>query len=331
MTSRLVLLLFVFVLSTGWTIRDLGTLPGCTGSFAAGLNDSGVIVGAATGCGGAQKAVVFEPGPVTPIPVGSAFPGSVANDVNESGFIVGQAEGRAFTYPLGGAVTVFGAGTGMYAVDDAMNAAGFRFVTADIQAADVWVGGVTPYYLGHLGSGASSTARDIENVPVVVGWSEHDQARRGLNHAFLWEDGTMSDLGTLGGSFSGADAVAVSKWPDPSYATMFIAGSAQVPGGDHHAFLWTAGVMSDLGTLPGHDYSRALGVNRSGIAVGISRSPAFEQRAVMWESGTIIDLNTLVDPKEGWILNSAFAINEAGQIVGSGIHFGELRAFVMTP
>jgi probable HAF family extracellular repeat protein len=251
--------------------------------------------------------------------------------VNEDNFIVGQTEGRAFTWELGGAVTVFGPGTGMYAVSDDRHAAGFRFVTSDITAADVWVGGTLPYYLGHLGSGASSAARDIENFPVVVGWSEYDQARRGLTHAFLWEDGTMHDLGTLGGSVSGADGVAVSKWPDKSYSTMYIVGYAETAGGDHHAFLWNDGYMIDLGTLPTHDYSRALAVNRSGVAVGLSRGGFFDQRAVMWVGGSIIDLNTLIDPKEGWVLGAALAINEAGQIVGGGTLHGVPRAFVLTP
>lgn len=205
------------------------------------------------------------------------------------------------------------------------------WTSSSTTAADLWLGGTTPYYLGHLGSGISSTAADIEDVPVVVGWSDYDQARPGYHHAFLWEHDKMRDLGTLGGEMSKADGVAVTTWPDPSYATMYIVGDAETAAFESHAFLWNAGTMVDLGVLPGHNESRALAVNRAGVAVGISRNGVVEQRAVMWAGGAMIDLNTLIDPKSGWFLNAASDINEAGHIVGSGLYWGQPRAFVMKP
>lgn len=328
MTARLLLVLSVLLLSTGWTIRDLSTVPGCGGSFATAINNSGMIVGAVTNCGGSvQRAAVFEPGPITVISPTT----SVANDVNESGFVVGQAGSSAFTYQFGFTPTLF-ASAGMYAVDEWQNAAGFRWTSISSSAGDVWVGGTTPYYLGHLGSGESSSAYDIEEtVPVVVGWSDYDQANPGLYHAFLWDNDVMFDLGTLGGGRSKADGVAVIDWPDPSYSTTYVVGDSETATGDFHAFLWNAGTMYDLGVLPGHIDSRALAVNRAGVAVGVSSNGLVEQRAVMWVGGSIVDLNTLIDKKSGWFLQSASDINEYGYIVGSGLFWGQPRAFVMKP
>ena len=54
--------------------------------------------------------------------------------------------------------------------------------------------------LGTLGG--VSTAEDINERGQVVGRST--LAKRGEFHAFLWEDGTMTDLGTLSGLSSQA-------------------------------------------------------------------------------------------------------------------------------
>jgi hypothetical protein len=43
------------------------------------------------------------------------------------------------------------------------------------------------------------------------------------------------------------------------------------------------------------------------------------------------DLNDLIDPDSGWVLTSAAAINNAGQIVGRGVHNGQPRTFLLKP
>jgi probable HAF family extracellular repeat protein len=45
----------------------------------------------------------------------------------------------------------------------------------------------------------------------------------------------------------------------------------------------------------------------------------------------MVDLNTLIDPTLGWVLTTAAGINDAGQIVGSGVINGQSHAFLMTP
>jgi hypothetical protein len=43
------------------------------------------------------------------------------------------------------------------------------------------------------------------------------------------------------------------------------------------------------------------------------------------------DLNDLIDPSAGWVLREARAINDKGAIVGSGLHNGEPRGFLLKP
>src|SRR5215469_15526134 len=78
---------------------------------------------------------------------------------------------------------------------------------------------------------------------------------------------TLTDLGTLGGTFSQAFGVNDKGW---------VVGFATTEGDiSLHAFLWRRGVMTDLGTLGGSDplpSSAANAVNNRGEIVGISET-----------------------------------------------------------
>jgi hypothetical protein len=73
----------------------------------------------------------------------------------------------------------------------------------------------------------------------------------------------------------------------------------------------------DLGTLPGGDFSQALGNNDAGDIVGISTSTG-GSRAVLWTSRAgIQDLNTLIPPSP-FVLTQAVGINNVGMIIAMG-------------
>lgn len=117
---------------------------------------------------------------------------------------------------------------------------------------------------------------------------------------------SVIDLGTLGGDHSAATALnnsgQVTGW------------SEVVPGntGVVHAFIYSNGVMQDLGTLPGCTSSKGFGINSSGAVAGSSYQPQ-SSHAFVYSNGSMKDLGTL----PGGSTSFGSAINDAGQVCGS--------------
>jgi probable HAF family extracellular repeat protein len=163
-------------------------------------------------------------------------------------------------------------------------------------------------------------ARGINRNGQIVG-------QNGNANAFLYSNGTMTDLGTLGGSGSMAYGLNdVGQVVGQSNTTK---GNAYL----RHAFLYSNGTMTDLGTLGG-DWSCAYGIDNGGHVVGQSAnsSNVYGFSAFLYTNGVMTDLNNLISPSPRWNLLEASAINNLGQIVGYGINpQGSEHAFLLTP
>lgn len=131
--------------------------------------------------------------------------------------------------------------------------------------------------LGTLPGHNTSEAIGVSpNGKVVVGesWRIQESTWDSIeSRAFRWKDGVMTDLGTLGGSFSAA--------ADVSADGKVVVGASLIAENEfEHAFRWVEGAhdgissnpqMFDLGTLEGHKQSRATGVSHDGsVVVGTS-------------------------------------------------------------
>jgi probable HAF family extracellular repeat protein len=172
------------------------------------------------------------------------------------------------------------------------------------------IGASPPYEFIDLGTlgGQHSHAMDINDDGQVIGWA-YDVT--GARRAFLWEDGVMRDLGTLGGTyFTTADDINDNGQ---------VAGHSSDATGMLRPFLWSDGVMHDLdpgGQVP--FYGPPLRVNNSGWVVwtgqvgnDIMGSPL--TRAFLWRDGASTELATF----GGTGASSAYAINDRGQVVGT--------------
>jgi probable HAF family extracellular repeat protein len=150
-------------------------------------------------------------------------------------------------------------------------------------------------------------------------------------HALLWQNGTVTDLGNLGGTGQGGGIMAFNL----NNQGQVVGVSDLLGDTNFHAFLWTKEKgMQDLGTLPGDVASVALGINDSGEVVGVSLDVSFNLRAFVWQKGVMTDLITLIPADDSSLLPFlAESINARGQIVGQAFQksTGDVHAFLATP
>ncbi len=214
----------------------------------------------------------------------------------------------------------FAVGAALNSVPENPDFASFMnfFIPAATRArAFVWQGGALED-LGTLG-GHDACAAAINNSGLIFGMSyvnptPNDTTGLPTVHPFLWSNGQMQDLGSLGGTLSVAGGLNVGPFGAILNNRGQAIGTSTLPGDETwHAFLWNSGTMIDLGTLGGN-VSEALAINESGLIVGRSDfSPdSAYHHATLWRNGTIMDLGVA-----GSCQNStATAVNSAGDVVG---------------
>jgi probable HAF family extracellular repeat protein len=110
-------------------------------------------------------------------------------------------------------------------------------------------------------------------------------------HGVIWQNGTVTNLGNLGGTLATFPFAINSKGQVVGQA--YIAGDIYI-----HTFLWEKGTIADLGVVPSDVGSGAFGLNDQGEVVGGSCGPnvtvGFGCRGYLWRRGVMVDLNSLV-------------------------------------
>jgi len=203
--------------------------------------------------------------------------------------------------------------------------------------------------------GLGTTTRDMNDRGQIVGLSDatRDSPDRVVHHAFIWENGSMRDLGALAdGAQSAAMAINASGvivgssglsprgrdqpviWQDESIAPLpfdgeegvaiDINGAGQIVGrsGDSTCLLW-----QDANSEPveleglGGDFCLPSAINEDGVIVGRANTADGEERAFFSRNGTLRQAESIAhDPLE---VSDLRAINVFGLAVGT---FGTIES-----
>jgi len=283
---------------SGGVMTDLGTLGYNYDSRAEGINNSTDVVGyyrQNPPGDNDHRAVIWSGGIGTDIgTLGGAE--ATASYVSDSGQIVGTSVTSAQGGPWHGFLLDAGVWTDLGALPNP-----------------------TPYPWYEN----SSNAYSMNSQGQIVGDSYVDRSSvEDPQHAVLFFNGWVQDLGTLGGQWS--SAFSINEKGD-------IVGYASDADEAGRAFIWTDGNMTELGTLGGSE-SAAYDIDELGQIVGWADVGGDLQRhAFLWEGGLMTDLNTLIPDNTGWLLSEARALNDIGWIAGIGTYQGARHGFILTP
>jgi probable HAF family extracellular repeat protein len=135
---------------------------------------------------------------------------------------------------------------------------------------------------------------------------------------FLWQNGLMKALPTVGGNNGQASAIN-NRGQVAGYAENGVVDSTCPPGISNNRIdlpvLWNKGKAQALPTIGSDPDGVAYGINNQGQAVGYSGTCTSANYGVVWENGIATALPDLGDP--GAV---AYAINSHGQIVGQAVN-----------
>ena len=294
------------------------TVVGPPGSSAADINRAGAVVGSYPVAGTTHGFVNRGQGLVKLGALGSAS-GAVA--INDKGEVLGNwvapdGRNRGYIYSCGSQRDIGIIGSGSIFRD--INNAGYTIATSYSNSDPS----------GYLRA-PNGSLRNIGHLPVehpitdvfalnnrnqVAGKSGPLEFPEQPYRAVIWTKGKLRDLGDLGLTPNSANAI-----NDRGQATGFAAVNTGGPH-DRVAYLYSNGSLVSVDDLSGGGlkYSEGTGINNHGHIVGYSDV----LQGFVWRGREMQSLNTLVDPRLGWHIGTAQAINDAGQIAATAVRGG---------
>jgi probable HAF family extracellular repeat protein len=326
------------VLAAQYSITTLNVLPGGIDSFAFGLNDIRQVSGdsrldRSTDIG-QSRPVIWDYSGLPAELWSDQLVGGSAADINNNGIVVGR-------YGSGSGIPTPGPGVppGRGFIWDSVN--GRR----DLGLAPVGNSMVAAVN----DSGQVAGTSEILETVIIDGMPESTF----IPHPFIWDEANgIRDLGNLGGLGGFANSI---------NSQGQVVGWSTTADGLQRAFFWseTSGIQA-IPTIAGGQ-SRAFAVNDLGQVLGSEDGVgafiwdqlhgaqvipvggyAFNNLAqvvggpigdlLLWDQPNgVRHITYLLPPNTGWQLEIAFAMNDAGDIVGYGTFNGQVRGFLLTP
>ncbi len=324
--------------------QDMGLLPinpnTVGGTYARGINDSGLITGyGTTAVAGASTVAnynhvfISKPNTNTLTDIGTLGPATLtlANGVKTANNSIGYGVSNS------GYVT----GYGTNAQNGATTATTFHAFRFNSNTETALSGQDD---LGVLAGGTSSYGYAVNDAGTVVGRS----TLGGTTNYHAFRDtlgGTMQDLGTLGGN---SEALAINSAGTIVGDNYDYSGSIGVQQAyrllsNENGITTADKLFKGVGTAFGSYGSSATAINDAGIIVGYINTDAtlttYIYHAFVYDptsnTGTGItgqgyDLNNYLNNGAGWLLQYAYGINNSGQITGYGTIGGQTHAFLLT-
>jgi probable HAF family extracellular repeat protein len=310
-----------------YTVTDLGALPGSSEGRGNCISNNGQVAGYCNyRSTNYPRAFCYSNGVMRDLGLLSGGSFSRAWGINDRGQVVGEATDSisgvsAFLYSNGTMTSLLPLLHSNFSSCWAFDINNSGLVVGESGSGFIYNSntGMTTWLPG----GGFTHPWGINDNGQVVGYV-YDTTSQAY-HAFLYNKGTMNDLGTFVGG-SGSFAYDLNE-------NNQVVGYAYTPSGVGHAFLYSNNTMTDLGTLPGSSWSYGEGINDKGQVVGESSvAGVLGYHAFLYSNGTMSDLNDLINPTSGWTLQFAQDINNNGWIVGQGVNSnGQYRAFLLKP
>lgn len=301
--------------STLYTVTDLGPA-----NNVRGLNDKGQVLG------GTDSGSFFYDGSTRyalPPPPSGSFSGA---GLNNEGQIVGTVLKPGYDYSLAvysnGAFQSLGGSpnASATAINDAGQIAGDQ--VRGFQA--FFYSGGTFTNIGVLPGDGISAARGIAPNGDVLAVSIGSPGL--AYHPVLFSNGTLTPV--AGSTGLSSEVSGINSKGQVVGSEFIVKGS-----GVGEAVLFSGGQAQLLGFLPGSGVSESFAnaVNDSGVIVGGNLNSIYARAFVDYSGTGLVDLNSLLVNGSGWVLEDASAVNNEGQIAGSGLYQGRNEAFLLTP
>jgi probable HAF family extracellular repeat protein len=328
-----------YAIAQTYSITDLGIPPQAQFSEAAGINQSGQVIGyygTNSPINFNLSSFVYSDGKVTLLDFVAE---GIAGDDRKNPWEEGDKRKLRITGTLGNSAVLYqdnflrtlgtlpgSSDSAGSAVNSSGEVAGVALYITGSEQAFLYKNG-NMINLGALPGDPGAAALAINDAGDVTGVSATPNGYFG--HAFLYHKDKMIDLGTLPGA-SVSWGLAINNFLQVagySYSTDFSI---------FHAFLWSNGKIKDLGVLPNGNQSTGNSINAWGQVVGTANVPqpgspgSFLSHAFLYSNGKMYDLNSLIPPNSGWVILYAEGINDKGEIAATGTLNGTQHALLLT-